>query len=687
MFNAKEMDERNYLNTVLEKLQKALDNIEQKITHYSEEITEAKRYMYENQAQFDRAEKASNRMVLYQNIAIGEKAILQREKLHKLMQSPYFGRIDFSSSGNSNGDVFYIGIYGFSDSESYDNIIFDWRAPVSSMFYDFEIGPAYYNAPDGTIEGALSLKRQYRIRQSQMDYMIESSLNIGDDILQKELSQNSDEKMKNIVTTIQREQNKIIRNEVAKVLIIQGVAGSGKTSIALHRVAFLLYRYKQTLTSNNILIISPNKVFGSYISNVLPELGEENILESGFDDIAAEIMDKKFRYQTFSEQVESLLEADCAEVIARIRFKSTNYFVDQLKSYLEYADDHYFDPIDLKLGAYPISRADLLLRYRSLKRIPIKQRLKRIADDMIEKYRMVYEEKPDSKIVSQLRASILKMFRFPDAISLYQNFFRYIDKEHLFQFHQKSMFEFCDVYPYIYVKLYFDGAKQDYKSIQHLLVDEMQDYTPIQYAILAKLFSCKMTILGDSNQSVNPYSSSTAEKIQPFFKDCDCAELCKSYRSTIEITQFAQKIQENKNLIPIERHGDTPCVSACNSQADQLHKILDLIQIFKHSGYQSLGIICKSQKQANELYESIKTVHDDILLLSFTSSEFKEGIIISSAHMSKGLEYDQVIVPNVSSDCYSTEMDRSLLYVACTRAMHKLELTYYGTKTEFILPE
>jgi DNA helicase-2/ATP-dependent DNA helicase PcrA len=686
MFNAKETDERSYLDKVLEKLQTAFDHIEQKITHYSEEIIEAKRYMYENQAQFDSAEKASNRMAVYQNIAIGEKAVLQREKLKKLIQSPYFGRIDFAVSENSNEAVFYIGIYGFSDSESYDNIIFDWRAPVSSIFYDFEIGPAYYNAPDGIIEGALNLKRQYQIKQGQMDYMIESSLNIGDDILQKELSQNSDEKMKNIVTTIQREQNKIIRNEAAKVLIIQGVAGSGKTSIALHRVAFLLYRYKQTLTSNNILIISPNKVFGSYISNVLPELGEENILESGFDDIAADILDKKYHYQTFSEQVETLLETESVEAVARIKFKSTNHFVEQLRSYLKYADDHYFDPIDLKLGAFSISEADLLLRYQALKRIPIKQRLKKIADDMIEKYRMVYEEKPDPKIANQLRASILKMFRYPKAISLYQNFYHYINKKNLFQFHQKNTFEFCDVYPFIYVKMHFDGVEQDYKAIQHLLIDEMQDYTPIQYAVLSRLFSCKMTILGDSNQSVNPYSSSTAEKIRPFFKDCDCAELCKSYRSTIEITHFAQRIQENKNLIPIERHGDTPCVSVCNSPIDQFNKILDLIQLFKQSGYQSLGIICKSQKQANEFYENIKTVYDDILLLNFTSSEFKEGIIISSAHMSKGLEYDHVIVPNVSNDCYTTEMDRSLLYIACTRAMHKLELTYYGTKTEFILP-
>jgi len=687
MFNAKETDERSYLDIVQKKLQTAFDHIEQKITHYSEEILEAKRYMYENQAQFDGAEKASNRMSIYQNIAVGEKAVAERLKLQKLIQSPYFGRIDFAASENPNGDVFYIGIYGFSDSESSDHIIFDWRAPISSMFYDFEIGPAHYLAPAGKIEGALNLKRQYRIRQGQMDYMIESSLNIGDDILQKELSQNSDEKMKNIVTTIQREQNKIIRNEAAKILIIQGVAGSGKTSIALHRVAFLLYRYKQTLTSNNILILSPNKVFGSYISNVLPELGEENILESGFDDIAASILDKKFLYQTFSEQVEGLLETESVEAVARIKFKATNHFVEQLRSYLKDADDHYFDPIDLKLGNFSISKAELLSRYQALKRIPIKKRLRQIADEMIAKYRMVYEEKPDSKIANQLRSSILKMFRYPKSITLYRNFYHYINQENLFQFHQKNTFEFCDVYPFIYVKMHFEGIEQDYKAIQHLLVDEMQDYTPIQYAVLSRLFSCKMTILGDSNQSVNPYSSSTVEKIQPFFKDCICTELCKSYRSTIEITNFAQRIQENKNLIPIERHGDAPCVSICKTQTDEINKILDLIQLFKKSAYQSLGIICKSQKQANKLYEVIRTTYDDVLLLNFNSSEFKEGIIISSAHMSKGLEYDQVIVPHVSEDFYKTEMDRSLLYIACTRAMHKLELTCFGNKTEFISKE
>jgi DNA helicase II / ATP-dependent DNA helicase PcrA len=684
MFNLMEIDERAYLGKVLEKLGGALEKIERKITNYSKEILEIKRYMYENLTQFDSAEKAANRIAVDENVNFGEGAIKERAKLQKLIKSPYFGRIDFAYTNNPIGQTFYIGVYGFSDSHAADNLIFDWRSPISSMFYDFEIGSAFYVAPMGKIEGTLTLKRQYRIRQSEMEYMIESSLNIGDEILQKELSQNSDDKMKNIVATIQREQNAIIRNEAAKILIIQGAAGSGKTSIALHRVAFLLYRFKGTLTSKDILIISPNKVFGSYISNVLPELGEESILEISFENIAASMIEKKFKFQTFFQQVESLLDNESPETIARIEFKSTNRFVEQLESYLEYADEKYFEPINLDFGVFSVSKDDLLSRYHAYKRMPIKKRLEKIANDLIAKYKSVAGKKLDTKSVRQIKGSISNLFRFPDAVSLYQNFYHHIKRENLFQLIRRNTYEFCDLFPFIYTKIYFDGIKQDYKVIQHLLVDEMQDYTPIQYAVLAKLFSCKMTILGDSNQSVNPYSSSTSEKIQPYFTGSDCMELHKSYRSTIEIAEFAQKIQENNKLIPIERHGDKPSITICNTENEQFDKIQRLIQQFKQSDFTSLGIICKSQKQADQLYKRVRTVYDDISLLDFDSTEFKEGIIIASVHMSKGLEFDQVIIPNASDECFKSQMDKSLLYIACTRAMHLLDLTCCGEKTKLV---
>jgi len=683
MFNQKETDEREYLGQVQIKLKAAYERIDRKVTNYYHEILETKRYIYENLAQLDSAEKAANRIAVLESVTFGEDAIKDREKLEKLIKSPYFGRIDFAKSKEEELTL-YIGIHGFVDSVTSRHIIFDWRAPVSSMFYDFETGPAFYVAPAGKIEGMLNLKRQYRIRQGHMEYMIESSLNIDDEILQKELSQNSDDKMKNIVATIQREQNAIIRNEAAKVLIIQGAAGSGKTSIALHRVAFLLYRYKKTLMSKNILIISPNKVFGSYISNVLPELGEENISEMSIEGIAEDLIGRKYQYQTFSGQVENLLEGGNAEAIDRIRFKSTNQFVEQLKSYLEYADDNYFLPTGFKLGGFSVSKEELLSTYHANKRLPMKERLRKIADNLIERYKRNTNKKMDVGDARQIRTRILKMFKFSNSLSLYQDFYHHLNQENLFNLADKNILEFCDVYPLIYVTMYFDKVKSNYEIIQHLLIDEMQDYTPIQYAVLAKLFSCKMTILGDSYQSVNPYSSSKEEKIKPYFAGCECMELSRSYRSTIEITHFTQKILKNKKLIPTPRHGDEPTVTICRSESEQSDKIQNLIEQFGQSEHVSLGILCKSQKQAKQLFKRIHSANQKVHLLDFDSSEFKEGIVVTSVHMSKGLEFDQVIVPDVSEDCYITQLDRSLLYIACTRAMHQLELTYYGKKTEYL---
>ena len=684
MLHQTESDERTYLSVVQGKLRAELEQINQKIDDYSKEILETKRYIYENLAQLDSAEKAANRTAVYDSVTFGEKAVREREKLEKLIQSPYFGRIDFVRADEEQGNAFYIGVHAFADPATLRSVIFDWRAPVSSMFYDFETGPAFYTAPAGKIDGVMTLKRQYRIRRTQMEYMIESSLNIGDEILQKELSRNSDDKMKNIVATIQREQNAIIRNEAAKVLIIQGAAGSGKTSIALHRVAFLLYRFKDTLTSKNILIISPNKVFGNYISNVLPELGEENMSEIGFDDIATDMLGKKYRYQTFSEQVESLLADGDAETIARIQFKATNLFVEQLQSYLESADKTGFVPTDLSFGNFSVSRGKLLLHYRALKKLPIRPRLRKMADDLIERHKRDTNQKMDAAVIRQIRSSIQKMFQFSDALALYRNFYRSIGQENLFRLIGKNEFEFCDVYPFLYTKLYFEGEEQEYKSIKHLLVDEMQDYTPIQYAVLAKLFSCKMTILGDSYQSVNPYSSSSAEKIRPYFSGCDCMELRRSYRSTIEITRFAQKILENKKLIPIERHGAAPSITEYRTQSEQLDAIRALTERFRQSEHASLGILCKSQRQAQLLFEQLHTEGDSMVLLDFGSSEFQNGIVVTSVHMSKGLEFDQVIIPDSSDELYHTPLDRSLLYIACTRAMHQLDLTCCGRKTEFL---
>lgn len=682
MLNQSEAEERRRLEWMLTKLGKALQNAENEIIGYDHEIREKKKYIWENLSQFDSVEKADNRTDVHNTIVFGEKAVLQKQKLLKLIDSPYFGRVDFIRGSQNENRNFYIGIHNFAEEDGSEILIYDWRAPVSSLFYDFEDGDAYYTAPAGKIAGKILLKRQYKIKGGKMEYMIESTLNIGDEVLQKELSHTSNDRMKNIVATIQREQNAVIRNEQSKILIIQGVAGSGKTSIALHRVAFLLYRFKNTLSSQDILMISPNKVFGDYISNVLPELGEEEIRSIGFEEIAWKEIRGKIKVQTFEEQVSELLDDPDQKRIERIRYKATADFVNELKLFLENAGTEYFHPANLHIESVVISKEEVQKSYDALKKLPVRQRLEKVADNII--FKLKNERNGKIKSARQIKAAILKMYEFQDALPLYRRFYHVIGKPDLFQLKQKGTLEYADVFPYVSVKLFLMGAESDYRRIKHLLIDEMQDYTPIQYEVLTKLFQCKMTILGDAGQSVNPYSSSSLEAIKSIYRDADCVELCRSYRSTAEIMQFAQKLKPNDKLIPIDRHGEEPTVEKCSSAEDQLRRIEETILQFTASGYQSLGIVCKTQEQATELYGQMKDRFPNISLLSFNSTEFRNGIIVTAAHMAKGLEFDQVLVPFADASNYQTEMDRSLLYIACTRAMHKLGLLSCKDPSTFI---
>lgn len=658
--------------------------IDQKIADYANEIQAMKKYIWENNAQLDLVEKAANRIAVHETIDFGEKAIGQKQTIAKQIDSPYFGRMDFRENGERQETPFYIGIHSFEDESENDMLIYDWRAPVSSMFYDFELGKAYYTAPIGRICGDICLKRQYKIRNSHMEYMLESALNIGDDILQRELSRTSDEKMKNIVATIQREQNSIIRNESSEILIIQGVAGSGKTSIALHRVAFLLYRFKDNLNAKDILIISPNKVFSDYISNVLPELGEEEIMEMGMEEIATNELSGRLDFQSFSQQVSDLMRSEDSRAIERIRYKAALDFVRDLDSYLKKADTEYFSPTDICIESINVSKEYLMQSYTVLKRMPVKKRLEKMAQDIIEKSKTKSGKKIKFPLAKKVKAAVLKMYKFKDTLSLYKNFYHHIEKPELFRLIQKDKLEYADVFPYIYTKMFFEGIETGFEHVKHLLVDEMQDYTPIQYAVIKKLFQCKMTILGDSFQAVNPHSASSLEVLRSVFGDADCMELRKSYRSTIEITNFAQKIKSNSKLVPIERHGKEPTIRNCATLEGQSEEIRHLIDEYVKSNYNSLGIVCKTQEQANEIYQQVKDKYNDVCLLDFGSTELEDGIIITTAHMAKGLEFDQVIVPSVCSATYHTDLDRSMLYVACTRAMHRLDLTYCGELTHFL---
>lgn len=680
-FNQTEKQEKEYLKQIISFLKKVIGNTDASVKDHVDTLAEYKDYIWSNK-DIDPHEIRSMRESILNHFALGESVINKRKRLTKILAIPYFGRIDFlEKKENSKVMPIYIGIHTFYDPESRATLIHDWRAPVSSMFYDHELGEAGYRSPSGEIKGVISLKRQYRIRGGKMEFMIESALTVHDDILQKELSSNVDDKMKNIVATIQREQNQIIRNEDIRTLIIQGVAGSGKTSIALHRIAYLLYTFRDSISSKDILIISPNKVFSDYISNVLPELGEETVPETSMEQILSGVLEHKYKYQTYFGLVNELLEKPSSSLIDRIAYKASFGFISELDKFILHIENTYFKAADVKLTKYITIPAPFIEeQYLRFNRYPIRRRFDAMADYMLDMLKIQYTFTVTTTGRNLLKKEIRLMFAGNNDIQVYKDFFKWTNNPGMFKMRKGHTLEYSDLAPLAYLHLALEGNGNQPFRVKHLLIDEMQDYSPIQYKVIQKLFPCRKTVLGDAGQSVNPYGSSTAETIQKSLTASEIMKLCKSYRSTFEITDFAQKIHPNAELEPVARHGEKPQILQFGSAVEELSGIMGLISTYRKSGYKSLGIICKTEQQAREMADMLKSYANDISFLSSQSSAFVQGIVITSAHMAKGLEFDEVIIPQTDERNYRSEIDKSMLYVAVTRAMHRLTLTFHEAR-------
>lgn len=680
-FNQTEKQEKEYLKQIISFLKKVIGNTDASVKDHVDTLAEYKDYIWSNK-DIDPHEIRSMRESILNHFALGESVINKHKRLTKILAIPYFGRIDFlEKKENSKVMPIYIGIHTFYDPESRATLIHDWRAPVSSMFYDHELGEAGYRSPSGEIKGVISLKRQYRIRGGKMEFMIESALTVHDDILQKELSSNADDKMKNIVATIQREQNRIIRNEDIRTLIIQGVAGSGKTSIALHRIAYLLYTFRDSISSKDILIISPNKVFSDYISNVLPELGEETVPETSMEQILSGVLEHKYKYQTYFGLVNELLEKPSSSLIDRIAYKASFGFISELDKFILHIENTYFKAADVKLTKYITIPAPFIEeQYLRFNRYPIRRRFDAMADYMLDMLKIQYAFTVTTAGRNLLKKEIRLMFAGNNDIQVYKDFFKWTNNPGMFKMRKGHTLEYSDLAPLAYLHLALEGNGNQPFRVKHLLIDEMQDYSPIQYKVIQKLFPCRKTVLGDAGQSVNPYGSSTAETIQKSLTASEIMKLCKSYRSTFEITDFAQKIHPNAELEPVARHGEKPQILQFGSAVEELSGIMGLISTYRKSGYKSLGIICKTEQQARKTADMLKSYANDISFLSSQSSAFVQGIVITSAHMAKGLEFDEVIIPQTDERNYRSEIDKSMLYVAVTRAMHRLTLTFHEAR-------
>lgn len=669
-------DELEHLRQTNGKLKDAIGQAEASVEKLGRDYMDTKRYMAEYRGEIDPHEMFQTELLLKQTDHTGAYASERRDRLLKLKESPYFARIDFREQSEGEPVSYYVGRFGFH----YDNepVIFDWRAPVSGMFYDCEVGPAGFQSPAGPVDGELTRKRQFKIQNGEMEYALETSANVQDDVLQRELSHTSDDKMKSIISTIQREQNQIIRSESGRTMIIQGAAGSGKTSVALHRIAYLLYRFKNRLNARNVTILSPNKVFGDYISTVIPELGEEPVFELSLKELALIQLEGAVEFEPAIDPLEAAEEGRAE----RVRFKSAVEFVSMMNRYLEQLPELVFEPEEYSYGGFTADREWIRRRFLAYGNYPVRKRLLMVAEDIHDRFdtdNIMEQELPKTRTILK---SLNSMAVMKNTLAAYKDFYHRMGIPKMLYMPGKKTLEWEDVYPFLYLHSAMEGVKES-GITKHLVIDEMQDYTPIQYAVLNRMFPCQKTILGDFGQSINPCCRHTLQDLLSIYPEAEFIELNKSYRSTYEIISFAKRIQDQVSLEPVERHGSQPVLIPCRDEAEEIRRIGQAVDEFRRGKSVSLGIILKTNAAAKELYDKISE-KCEVHLITPDSSRFQNGVSVTSIQMSKGLEFDEVLIPRADDRTYQAGYDRSLLYIACTRAMHRLTLTYTGTCTKLI---
>ena len=617
--------------------------------------------------------------------------------LEKMIKSPYFARIDFKFDDEDEFEKIYIGRSSLRKNSYQEMYVYDWRSPIASVFYRFMTGEAFYDAPCGRVTGELNLKRQYEIKNGTLEYFFDSDVQIVDEFLRQLLSQNTTAKMKAIVETIQHEQDVVIRDMENDLLMVQGVAGSGKTSIALHRAAYLMYQGLQTkLSANNIMIISPNSIFEQYISNVLPELGEDNVISSVFEDILSELLNGR-KIQSRNDFLENLIVNSKYKEISRnsIEFKTSSFFreildqflIDIPRQWIEFEDVYYE-------GKCVVSRQILKDKILGRTETPLGIKLEQLEDYILEqifgtgKGRGHKEEKNliKQEIQKFIKIDIVELYKILFSneayfYSLLQNSNPSQNIKNIWKYTKENLeadslyYDDAIAIAYLYLKIY---GTNKYKNIKQVVIDEAQDYYPLQYEIFNFLFSnAKFTILGDMKQTLAKKEDiSFYEQIQKILnkKKSSLIMLDKSFRCTNEILNFSLKfIEQSSQIKSFNRNGDSPKVYIADNSEIFIDEIVKEIKLCQEKGFQSICLICKTEKNSTYLFNKIKHKLDIQLIKNGSASDL-QGVFILPVYMSKGLEFDTVLICDADSQNYHDEDDKNLLYVACTRALHKLSL-------------
>ena len=686
---------REYLSHVTESLKHRIVQLDESIEAGQKEIEGMHEYYWENYTEMDQYgyENFDNQQALLHEINASNEKIELRRRFRKMMDSPFFGRVDFCYEGEDEPEIFYIGIANLAEENGGLPLIYDWRAPVSGLFYDFDKGPASYQAPLGEIHGDIAAKWQYKIRGGKMIYEFESDVKIDDEILKAELGSNGDVQLKNIIRTIQKEQNAIIRKTSDRIMVIQGAAGSGKTSIALHRIAYLLYHDRKNLKSSSVLVLSPNGVFSDYISHILPELGEENIREMSFDLFAYKrlknvVSDCEDRYDLIERQIAGL----CDEKL--LKEKMSRDFLDRMEGYLVELEDSLMNFRDVEhRGVVKKEQEIIELFYFKFMDIPLLSRMDAVAEYFIDEVETLKGfDLPDEEREA-VKNRFYRMYETRDLYVLYNRFLRQEGFPSLPQVqYEKRKLRYEDVYPVLYLKYRLETQQED-SGVRHLIVDEMQDYSMIQYLIIQRLFKCRMTILGDREQTMDGEQQDVLTFLPKIFgKDIRRIVMNKSYRNTVEIASYANKLAGITEVELFERHGKPVVEKEFPGLEEALESVVRELRLEKQAviaenadegvediiSYETAAVIARTADEARETYYILKEkleaegfdTKERLSLLHRDSTNFQKGLTVTTFYMAKGLEFDQVFSVFPGQD--RSQIVERARYIAATRALHEL---------------
>ncbi|MCM0583391.1 AAA family ATPase [Weissella diestrammenae] len=657
----------------------------------------------------------------------------QADVLSRLQHNPYFARIDVQESGADQPEPIYIGLASFSDAP--DNfLIYDWRAPISSIYYDAGLGDVIYETPDGQQSANVSLKRQFQIEDGKIVTLFDTDEAVGDQMLLNAVSGESSTKMKSIVTTIQREQNKIIRNTRAELLFVQGAAGSGKTSAVLQRVAYLLYRYRGNLSAGQVVMFSPNQLFNDYIDQVLPEMGEQNMVQMTYYQYASRRL-PKLKLETLQERFEEQQPLWQQQIND---FKGTSAFFNAVGTYAETLNQAgmKFRPIKFH-GHEIISREQIAEIYYSYNdNYRLGQRLEATKERLLNKVRghigaemqsdwvearieNLSKEEYDSllgdnvkefkdekaeynalaKVIVQAEMTpVLKLISRTRFLNINAQFIQFLQQlpdfvsvvnygltpeiwqkgvaETLEQMRQKAL-NLADMTPFMYLFDLIKGSHGE-RDIRFIFIDEIQDYTPFQLAFLKYSFpKARFTMLGDLNQAIftKENARSLHQELDQLF-DSDKSEyvqLTQTYRSTQQITDFAKAILiEGATINAFERTGDLPTIEVVTNHSGMIQAVKSQVAI-NVADHETTAIITKTLAEAEQVYAELHST-TDVTIIRTENQRLVPGTIIVPAYLAKGLEFDAVIMWNASRETYAGDDERQLVYTIASRAMHRLTI-------------